>query len=117
MPIRPLESGPLTSREIQELDAFLHAEDGLENPMDFYTFDGFIWTAPEEVEPHRPGVDVLTGHAKRMVMVPERGRPLVVLESGRARLPGDTPLGEKFVPEELVPSAFGGEIGWNILRR
>jgi uncharacterized protein len=42
MPIRPIESGPLTSREIKELDAFLLAEDGLENPMDFYTFDGFI---------------------------------------------------------------------------
>ena len=42
MPIRPIESGPLTDREIEELDAFLLAEDGLENPMDFYTFDGFI---------------------------------------------------------------------------
>jgi uncharacterized protein len=42
MPIRPIESGPLTSREIKELHAFLLAEDGLENPMDFYTFDGFI---------------------------------------------------------------------------
>jgi uncharacterized protein len=37
MPIRPIESGPLTSREIKELDTFLLAEDGLENPMDFYT--------------------------------------------------------------------------------
>ena len=35
MPIRPIESGPLTSREIKELDGFLLAEDGLENPMDF----------------------------------------------------------------------------------
>src|SRR5262245_3587319 len=42
MPIRPIASGPLTVREIGELDAFLLAEDGLENPMDFYTFDGFI---------------------------------------------------------------------------
>src|SRR5260370_16688262 len=42
MPVRPIESGPLTDREIEELDAFLLAEDGLENPMDFYTFDGFI---------------------------------------------------------------------------
>jgi uncharacterized protein len=42
MPIRPIESGPLTDREIGELDGFLLAEDGLENPMDFYTFDGFI---------------------------------------------------------------------------
>ena len=42
MPIRPIESGPLTSREIEELDAFLHTEDGHANPMDFYTFDGFI---------------------------------------------------------------------------
>jgi uncharacterized protein len=42
MPIRPIESGPLTYREIGELDGFLMAEDGLENPMDFYTFDGFI---------------------------------------------------------------------------
>ena len=42
MPIRPIESGPLTDREIKELDAFLFAEDSLENPMDFYTFHGFI---------------------------------------------------------------------------
>ena len=42
MPIRPIESGPLTDREINELQGFLLAEDGLENPMDFYTFDGFI---------------------------------------------------------------------------
>jgi len=42
MPIRPIESGPLTDREIEELHAFLLAEDGLEHPMDFYTFDGFI---------------------------------------------------------------------------
>jgi uncharacterized protein len=41
MPIRPIESGPLTDREIKELDAFLLAED-LKNPMDFFTFDGFI---------------------------------------------------------------------------
>jgi uncharacterized protein YecA (UPF0149 family) len=41
-PIRPIESGPLTDREIKELHAFLLAEDSLENPMDFYTFDGFI---------------------------------------------------------------------------
>jgi uncharacterized protein len=42
MPIRPIESGPLTDREIGELEAFLLAEDSLEHPMDFYTFDGFI---------------------------------------------------------------------------
>jgi hypothetical protein len=54
MSIRPIESGPLTSREIEELDAFLHAEDGLENPMDFYTFDGFICavlSAPNTIMP------------------------------------------------------------------
>jgi uncharacterized protein len=42
MPMRPIENGPLTDREIGELDAFLLDEDGLEHPMDFYTFDGFI---------------------------------------------------------------------------
>ena len=42
MPIRSIESGPLTGREIRELHGFLLAEDGLEHPMDFYTFDGFI---------------------------------------------------------------------------
>ena len=42
LPIRPIESGPLTDREIEELDAFLLGEDSLENAMDFYTFDGFI---------------------------------------------------------------------------
>jgi hypothetical protein len=42
LPIRPIESGPLTDREIKELDAFLLAEDSLQNPMDFFTFDGFV---------------------------------------------------------------------------
>ena len=32
MPIRPIESGPLSNREIKELHAFLLAEDELENP-------------------------------------------------------------------------------------
>src|SRR2546427_10857830 len=43
VPIRPIESGPLTNREIRELDAFLLAEDGLEYPMDFYTFSGALF--------------------------------------------------------------------------
>jgi hypothetical protein len=30
MPVRPIETGPLTNREIEELDAFPLAEDGLE---------------------------------------------------------------------------------------
>src|SRR5262249_40406788 len=54
MPIRAIESGPLTSREINELDVFLQAEDGLENPMDFSTFDGFICavlSAPHTIMP------------------------------------------------------------------
>ena len=42
LPIRPIQSGPLTNREIEELSAFLLAEDGLENAMDVSTFDGFI---------------------------------------------------------------------------
>src|SRR6266851_2326879 len=42
LPIRPIQSGPLTDREIEELNAFLLAGEGLEHPMDFYTFDGFI---------------------------------------------------------------------------
>jgi hypothetical protein len=49
MPIRPIESGPLTDREIGELHGFLLAEDGPENPMDFYTFDGFICAVLSEV--------------------------------------------------------------------
>jgi hypothetical protein len=43
MPIRPIESGPLTSREIKELDGFLLAEDGLENPMDFSEWLRWVW--------------------------------------------------------------------------
>jgi hypothetical protein len=43
-PSRPVsfssEFGP-TNREIRELDALLLADDGLENPMDFYAFEGF----------------------------------------------------------------------------
>ena len=42
LPIRAIESGPLTDREIEELNAFLHADDSLENAMDVSTFDGFI---------------------------------------------------------------------------
>ena len=37
-----IESGRLTDKEIEEVNTFLLAEDGLEHPMDFYTFDGFI---------------------------------------------------------------------------
>lgn len=43
MPIRPIESGPLTSREIKELDGFLLAEDGLENLMDFSEWLRWVW--------------------------------------------------------------------------
>jgi uncharacterized protein len=42
MPIRPIEAGPLTDREIEELNTFLLSEDDLDHPMDFYTLDGFI---------------------------------------------------------------------------
>jgi uncharacterized protein len=42
LPVRPIQSGPLTDREIEELNAFLLADDGLDNAMDVSTFDGFI---------------------------------------------------------------------------
>jgi hypothetical protein len=42
MPVRPIESGPLTDQEVEELNAFWLAEDDLENEMDVSTFDGFI---------------------------------------------------------------------------
>src|ERR1035441_1050406 len=38
----PIKSGPLTNREIKELDAFLLADDSLENAMDVSTLDGFL---------------------------------------------------------------------------
>ena len=41
-PMRPIKSGPLTNREIKELDAFLLADDSLENAMDVSTLDGFL---------------------------------------------------------------------------
>ena len=56
LPIRPIQSGPLTDQEIKELDAFLLAEDGLENPMDFFTFDGFICallSGPDTIMPSK----------------------------------------------------------------
>jgi uncharacterized protein len=40
--MRPIKSGPLTNREIKELDAFLLANDSLENAMDVSTLDGFL---------------------------------------------------------------------------
>jgi hypothetical protein len=43
-PMRPIKSGPLANREIEELDVFLLADDGLENAMDVSTFDGFPWS-------------------------------------------------------------------------
>ena len=45
---------PLENKEIKELDAFLLADDGLEDPMDFFTFDGFICavlSAPHTILP------------------------------------------------------------------
>ena len=56
LPIRPIQSGPLTDQEIKELNAFLLAEDGLENPMDFFTFDGFICallSGPDTIMPSK----------------------------------------------------------------
>jgi yecA family protein len=44
-PMRPIKSGPLTNWEIEELDVFLLADDGLENAMDVSTFDGFLCAA------------------------------------------------------------------------
>ena len=41
-PMRPIKSGPLTNREIKEPDAFLLADDSLENAMDVSTLDGFL---------------------------------------------------------------------------
>jgi hypothetical protein len=65
-PERKPESGPLTDREIEELDAFLLAEDGLENgasaslqrPPYFRPFQYFGHTASRRmaiVFPSRPG--------------------------------------------------------------
>lgn len=54
MPIRPLQNGPLSNQEIKELNRFLLAEDGLDDPMDFFTFDGFICavlSAPNTIPP------------------------------------------------------------------
>jgi uncharacterized protein YecA (UPF0149 family) len=51
MPIRPIESGPLTSREIKELDGFLLAEDGLENPMDFSEWLRWVWDQEQGEQP------------------------------------------------------------------
>src|SRR4249920_3793988 len=54
LPIRPIQNGPLSNEEIEELNAFLLADDGLEDPMDFFTFDGFICavlSAPNTILP------------------------------------------------------------------
>jgi len=44
-PMRSIKSGSLTNREIEELDAFLLADDSLENAMDVSTLDGFLCAA------------------------------------------------------------------------
>src|SRR5260370_13377086 len=43
--MRPIESGPLTNQEIEELDAFLLSDDDLENAMDVSSLDGFLCAA------------------------------------------------------------------------
>ena len=48
--MRPIKSGPLTNREIKELDAFLLADDNLENAMDVSTLDGFLVPSLEWLE-------------------------------------------------------------------
>ena len=40
--MRPIKSGPLTNLEIEQLDAFLLSDDGLENAMDVSSLDGFL---------------------------------------------------------------------------
>jgi uncharacterized protein len=40
--MRPIKSGPLANREIEELDTFLRSDDGLENAMDVSRLDGFL---------------------------------------------------------------------------
>src|SRR5713226_2028261 len=40
--MRPIKSGPLTHLEIEQLDAFLLSDGGLENAMDVSTLDGFL---------------------------------------------------------------------------
>ena len=40
--MRPIKSGPLIDQEIEELDAFLLSDDGLENAMDVSGLDGFL---------------------------------------------------------------------------
>ncbi len=40
--MRPIEFRPLTDQEIEELDAFLLADNGLENAMDVSALDGFL---------------------------------------------------------------------------
>src|ERR1700681_4361727 len=40
--MRPIKSGPLIDQEIEELDAFLLSDDGLENAMDASGLDGFL---------------------------------------------------------------------------
>jgi uncharacterized protein YecA (UPF0149 family) len=51
MPIRPIKPGPLTSREIKELDEFLLAEDGPENPMDFSEWLRWGWGQEQGGQP------------------------------------------------------------------
>jgi uncharacterized protein len=40
--LRPIKFGPLIDQEIEELDAFLLSDDGLENAMDVSGLDGFL---------------------------------------------------------------------------
>ena len=68
---------------------------------------------PDEEEARGSGVDVESRHPERMVVVPERGLPLVVrvLEHGEARTPrGAEPIGG-LRGEEVVPRALGRVVG------
>ena len=63
-----------------------------------------------DVEAGGSSVDVEACHTQRMVVIPERGRAVVirVLESGIARAPGRSIACCCLAGKELIPGAFGG---------
>ena len=65
MILEPLDDDSIeklaAGREIDELNAFLLADDGLENAMDVSTFDGFICGGALAAEYHHPlGMDAVS---------------------------------------------------------
>ena len=78
-----------------------------------------VRSATDEVEARRACVDVQSGHAERVVVVPDRRGPVLVrvLEDGGAGRPADAIGPGGLGREEVEPGAVPGVPRWDVLGR